>query len=148
MEQLMLNGRMTADPELKIVKVNNVDTPVVNFNLAENLGQGKTKFWKLTAWRGAAENLAKYGSKGRMLAIIANNIDYELYEKEDGVYANLIANVVSFEFCDANPNKDEGNKTVKTVKKIGRASSVVTAPTTTAAAETPAADEIPFNIEG
>lgn len=70
-------GRMTKDPALRIVDINGVQTPVLNFTLACDDGfrkdeSGKkldTEFIRVTAWRGAAEAIAKYCGKGRALGV-------------------------------------------------------------------------------
>lgn len=70
-------GRMTKEPNLRTVNINGVQTPVLNFTLACDDGfrkdeSGKkldTEFIRVTAWRGAAEAIAKYCDKGRSLGV-------------------------------------------------------------------------------
>lgn len=70
----VITGRMTADPEVKIVKVDGVEAKVINFYLAcddvsskDKDGKPEVEFFRITAWRGAAEAFGKYGRKGRTI---------------------------------------------------------------------------------
>lgn len=78
----VITGRMTADPTLRTVKIADADgtardTKVLDFYLACDDGfrvdaNGKkigTEFFRVTAWRGAAEAIAKNGRKGRQMTV-------------------------------------------------------------------------------
>ena len=65
-------GRMTADPIVRKVPVGGVETSVLNFYIAVDDGFGdykKTDFIHVTAWRGAADAIGKYMTKGREIAV-------------------------------------------------------------------------------
>jgi single-strand DNA-binding protein len=65
-------GRITKDPILRKVPVGGVETSVLNFYMAVDDGFGeyqKTDFIHVTAWRGAADTIAKYMTKGREIAV-------------------------------------------------------------------------------
>ena len=65
-------GRMTADPIVRKVNIGGVETSVCNFYVATDDVSGrqkKTDFFHVTAWRGAADNIGKYMSKGRLISI-------------------------------------------------------------------------------
>ena len=78
----VITGRMTADPTLRTVKIADSDgavrdTKVLDFYLAcddgfrtdENGKKIGTEFFRVTAWRGAAEVIAKNGYKGRQMTV-------------------------------------------------------------------------------
>jgi single-strand DNA-binding protein len=70
--KVVLIGRLTRDPELRYTP-NNI--PVCSFSLAvnrpfqSNNNDKNADFFNCTAWRKQAENVAKYVSKGAMVAI-------------------------------------------------------------------------------
>ena len=77
-------GRMTKDPVKKIVPINGVETRVLNFYIAVDDGFGdykKTDFIHVTAWRGAADAISQYMTKGREIAI-KGAVHLETYEKD------------------------------------------------------------------
>lgn len=73
----VITGRMTKDPELRTVKCDGQDTHVIDFYLACDDGfktndkgeKENTEFFRVTAWRGAADAIAKWGTKGRTLTV-------------------------------------------------------------------------------
>lgn len=99
MNVVVLMGRVTSDIE---VKKTPSDLSVARFNIAVDRPskQGedkKTDFISVVAWRGTAEFVGKYFTKGQMIAI-EGSIQTGSYEK-DGVKRNtfdVVANNVSF----------------------------------------------------
>lgn len=86
LNHVVLMGRLTRDPELR--KTNN-GTAVASFSLAverdykgEN-GEKVTDFIDIVAWKGTAEFVSKYFSKGRM-AIVSGNLQIRLWTDKDG----------------------------------------------------------------
>lgn len=84
MEKVFLIGNLTRDPELK-------ETPsgvsVCRFSVAVNRGYGDdqtTDFFNVTAWRGLAENVAKFCKKGSKVGI-SGDLQLRKYEGNDGV---------------------------------------------------------------
>lgn len=66
---VVLMGRLTRNPELKQTKS---DTPVCGFSVAVDNGYGenkKTDFINCVAWKGTAEFVSKYFTKGQMIAL-------------------------------------------------------------------------------
>lgn len=69
---LTIMGRLVADPELRTTQSG---IPVTSFriaverNYANQDNERETDFFDVTAWRGTAEIVCKYFSKGRMIAI-------------------------------------------------------------------------------
>ena len=73
MNQIVIMGRMTRDPELRHTP-NNI--PVASFTLAvdrgfvsKESGERQTDFIDVVAWRGTAEFVSKYFFKGQMAAV-------------------------------------------------------------------------------
>ena len=106
-------GRMTKEPNLRTVNINGVQTPVLNFTLACDDGfkkddNGKkvdTEFIRVTAWRGAAEAIAKYCGKGRSLGVKgAIHLGKYLDKQTNEVRYNLeIPRPEGFEFLGSAP---------------------------------------------
>lgn len=71
LNQISLMGRLTRDPELRRT---GSGTPVASLTLAVERdfsaeGEKQTDFIDVVAWRGAAEFVSKYFTKGRMAAV-------------------------------------------------------------------------------
>jgi single-strand DNA-binding protein len=73
MNQIVLMGRLTRDPELRHTQSG---TPVASFTLAvdrgftsKDSGERQTDFIDIVAWRGTAEFVSKYFVKGQMAAV-------------------------------------------------------------------------------
>lgn len=77
MNNLSIYGRITKELNLRTVTYKGVETKVLNFTVAADDGNRKdkdgnkvdTEFFRVTAWRGAAEAIAKYCTKGREICI-------------------------------------------------------------------------------
>lgn len=72
LNQVTLIGRLTGDPELKYTPsgVAKVDfTIAVDRSYATN-GEKETDFIRCTAWKGVAETLSNYYSKGNLIGLI------------------------------------------------------------------------------
>ena len=109
MNKVILMGRLTADPELRYTTVNNI--PVCRFRLAVKrpyTKQGeekKTDFISCVAFGRLAENLEKYISKGRRIAI-EGRIQVDSYNKDDGSKGYSTSIVVErFYFADSKPGE-------------------------------------------
>lgn len=72
LNHITIMGRLVADPELRTTQ-NGI--PVTSFriaverNYAGQDGERETDFFDATAWRGTAEIVCEYFTKGRMIAI-------------------------------------------------------------------------------
>lgn len=66
-------GRLTEDPADKLRKVtsNGEEVSVCNFSIAcdPTSSKGTTDFYDCVAWRGLADNLAKYMEKGKAIYV-------------------------------------------------------------------------------
>lgn len=94
-------GRLVADPELRKTP-NGVSTTTFTIacdrNYASAGGERQTDFVDIVAWRGTAEFVCKYFSKGRLIAI-DGSLQTRTYEDKEGkkrkVY-EIVANTVNF----------------------------------------------------
>lgn len=86
LNRIVLMGRLTRDPELRRTQSG---TAVVSFSVAcdrDYAAQGaerETDFIDIVAWRGTAEFVDKYFSKGRMI-VVAGRLQIRNWEDKDG----------------------------------------------------------------
>ncbi len=68
LNQVVLVGRMTRDPELKDVG----DKQVANFSIAvdRSFNKDETDFIDCAVWQKQAENVCKYTGKGSLVAVV------------------------------------------------------------------------------
>lgn len=108
MNQVVLIGRLTRDPELRFIP--NSGTAVARFSLAVNRefkreGQPDADFFNIVVWGKSAENCANYLKKGRLVAV-NGNMRNNNYEDKNGVKhynVEVVANRVEFlEWGDSN----------------------------------------------
>ncbi len=112
LNNLTLQGRLTADPELKTVGDN---IPVLEFTLASDRdytladGERPTDFINVVAWRGTAEFIAKYFTKGRQI-LVTGRIQVRQWTDQDGGKhrrVEVLANAAYF--CDSKkPEREAG----------------------------------------
>lgn len=124
MNVAIMTGYLTADPITNKVKSGDKEVTVTNFTIAvrNSFGEGaEPEFVRVNAWRGLGDSCAKYLTKGRRVEVrgpIHLNTYINKYG-QPGARLELRADMV--EFSGANPNG--------------------------AAAEEPAAQELPFEEE-
>lgn len=87
LNRIILMGRLTRDPELRRTQSG---TAVASFSLAvdrdfadKSTGQRATDFIDIVAWRGTAEFVSKYFSKGRM-AVVEGRLQIRDWQDRDG----------------------------------------------------------------
>ncbi len=85
MNQIVLMGRLTRDPELRYT---NSRTAVASFTLAVDRpgnkdGERRTDFIDIVAWRGTAEFVSNYFTKGQMAAVIGR-LQFRDWTGKDG----------------------------------------------------------------
>ena len=107
MNKVFLIGNLTHDPELTETAAG---IAVCRFSIAVNRrtsdGECKADFYKVTAWRGLGETVARYARKGNKLAVVGN-IELRTYEDRDGIErmsVDIIAQDV--EFLTPKPQED------------------------------------------
>ena len=111
----VLQGRLTADPELKTTP-NGIS--VTSFNIAvdrkyQNTSERKADFIPIVAWRNHAEFISKYFRKGQMIGI-EGEIQTRNYEDKNGNKRTAVEVVVNHvTFCGSkSENNSSGNTNV------------------------------------
>lgn len=102
LNKIIIMGRLTRDPELKHTPNGNA---VVSFSLAverdfkdKETGERETDFIEVVAWKGVAEFVSKYFTKGKM-AVVEGRLQIREWMDKDGnkrKTAEVIANNVYF----------------------------------------------------
>lgn len=91
MNKAIIMGRLTRDPELKYTQSN---VAVVSFIVAVDRafkpkdGERETDFINCVAWRQSAEFLARWFTKGRMIAV-SGSLQTRKYTDRDGNQRNV-----------------------------------------------------------
>ena len=87
LNKIIIMGRLTRDPELRHTQSG---TAVASFTLAvdrdvknKETGEKTTDFIDCTAWRGTADLVSKYFTKGR-LAVVEGRLQIREYTDKDG----------------------------------------------------------------
>lgn len=95
MEKTTIIGNLVKDPELHERK----GFTIANFNVAVNGRKDEAaKYFRATAWNGAAETIAKYAKKGSKI-YLEGEIGASAYTGSDGaLHTTLELNVQRFEF--------------------------------------------------
>lgn len=98
MNNIIIKGRLTADPE---IRTTSSGVPVCSFDVAVNRRFDKetADFFRCNAWRQAAETIAKYFAKGKEI-LIKGEMQSRKWVSDDG--QNRISweiVVEQFEFC-------------------------------------------------
>lgn len=122
MNNVVLIGRLTRDPELRYLPSGN-NTAVTRFTLAvdrqlsrekkaemESRNQPTADFISVTVWGKQAENVSNYVSKGRLVAV-EGRIQTGSYEAKDGTRrytTEVVANRVQFLEWDDNNRSGRG----------------------------------------
>lgn len=111
LNKIILMGRLTRDPDLR--KTGN-GTAVVSFSLAVDRdfkgqsGERETDFIDIVAWRGTAEFVSKYFTKGRM-AVVEGRLQVRDWTDKDGAKrrsTEVIAESVYFGDSKKESNSD------------------------------------------
>lgn len=86
MNKVILIGNLTRDPEFAQTS-NNVPylkmSIAVSRKFANANGERETDYFNVVAWRGLAENCAKYLSKGKKISVVGN-LQNRTYEDSQG----------------------------------------------------------------
>ena len=113
---VVLTGRLTSDPELKTTQTG---VSVCSFSIAveRKYKQGEDRqadFINIVAWRGTAEFVSKYFTKGSMIGI-EGSIQTRKYQDKDGnnrTAFEVIANNVQFIESKKPQGNGESNSSV------------------------------------
>lgn len=78
--QVMLIGRLTKDPE---IRVTNTNISVASFTIAVNGIKDEVDYFNIVAWRQLADICAKYIRKGKQVAVVGK-LKNRTYDAKDG----------------------------------------------------------------
>lgn len=116
MNNVVLTGRLTANPELKVTQSG---TKVCVFALAVNKDKEHTDFPQIVCFEKTAENLCTYQKKGSMIGVIGR-LQTRSYDRQDGTKAyvtEVIANAVEYLSSKSeNEAKTQQNEVVEVVE--------------------------------
>ena len=102
---VVLVGRLTQDPELKMTKNNK---EFCRFSIASNRDKETVGFYDCVAWGKTAEIIAKHLSKGRRIGV-TGSLWYSSWKRDDGKTASKVEIMVNmFQFLDSE-KKDTGD---------------------------------------
>ena len=109
LNKVILMGRFAADPELRHTQSG---TPVCSFRLAverdfkDKDGSRQTDWLDCVAWKGTAEFISRYFSKGRM-AVVDGRLQTRSYEDKNGSKRKAVEVVAdSVYFADSRKDGD------------------------------------------
>lgn len=112
-----LNGRLTADPELRHTQN---DTPVTSFTLAVNRNyvndseERQADFIDVVCWRGTAEFACKYFKKGQLIAI-EGSLQTRIYEDSHGNKRKAVEVLASHvHFAESKRNSTDNGQSEQT----------------------------------
>ena len=110
MNQVILIGRLTRDPELKYLQGSG--TPVANFSVAVDReftgkdGKKEVDFIDIQVWGKSAENCSNYISKGSKVAI-QGSLRIDTYQNQEGEKRKITkVNAVRVQFLDSKNNNN------------------------------------------
>lgn len=106
MNNIVLIGRMTKDPELKYANTGKGST---RFTLAVQRNKDEADFINCVAWEKTAENIAEYFKKGSQIAV-QGSIRTGSYEKDGRTVYTTDVWVYKFDFIGNNQNVKKDNE--------------------------------------
>lgn len=110
--KMILQGRLTADPELRQTQSG---ISVIEFTVAwsEKYNEIETKcFLRCRAWRGTAEFISKYFTKGQEI-VVDGKIITEKWEKDGQPQNRTICDVEKVHFCGNKANNVNATPTTE-----------------------------------
>ena len=114
MNKIILIGRLTKDVELRYTQVTN--TAVASFTLAvdrkftKSDNEKQTDFFNVIAWNKLAENISKYLSKGKQVAI-SGRLETRSWNDESGQKHNTIE-IIAEEASFIDPKNKKNNEAI------------------------------------
>lgn len=82
MNKVFIVGRLTKEPELRTTP-NGVNVVTMSVAVTRRMNREQADFFNVIAWRGLADNCAKYLVKGQQVAV-AGELRARSYEANDG----------------------------------------------------------------
>lgn len=116
MTNITIVGNLTKTPELRKVKLGNDQVSVIDLDIAvngrrkPNGEEGPATYFRATAWRGLADMLAKYATKGQTVCVTSSDIHARAYMNGKGEPAcQMECTVDQFQFCGRPTGASNGN---------------------------------------
>lgn len=114
---VILHGRLTADPDTKIIK--DGDGLVTQFTVAVDGYGENTDFIDCKAFDGRADTISKHFTKGKEIALVGR-LSTRMYEDKNGNNRKAVEVVVSdFDFCGKKDDGGSGSEKSSGNKKYG-----------------------------
>ena len=112
MNRLFIIGNLTRGPEMRVTQ-NGINvcsfSVAVNRRRAGDQQQPQADYFRVTAWRGLAENCSKYLAKGRKVAV-TGSVSVSTYQAQDGTTrATLELTADDVEFLTPRNEQPEAN---------------------------------------
>ena len=116
LNKVILQGRLTADPELRYTGLQ-TGTAVTQFSIAveqdfkSQNGERGTDFINVVAWRNTAEHICKYFTKGKMI-IVSGRLSVRKYTDNEGktrYITEVVADSVYFAGDKSTANTAQNN---------------------------------------
>jgi single-strand DNA-binding protein len=112
LNKVILQGRLTGDPELKTTTAG---VTVTSFSIAvernyQANGQRESDFFNVTAWRKTAEFISRFFTKGNKILLVGElqQRSYQTQQGEKRTVVEVIANEAYF--CDGKKAENEQNE--------------------------------------
>lgn len=132
--KVMICGRLTANPELKITSPGN--KKVCSFNIACNAGKNITYYFTVVAWESRAEFVALNFTKGAPIFIEGELVQRKYTSKDDRTVSVVEIRALDIKFVET---LDEKN-----ARLAASESTAAPAPATEDVFKTISSEELPF----
>lgn len=108
MNRLTIIGNLTRTPEYRTT---DDGIPICTFTVAvnrrvKNGAHPEADYFRVTTWRGTAENCAKYLDKGKKVAVVGRVSAHGYIGNDNSVHASLEVNAEDVEFLTPRGNDD------------------------------------------
>ena len=106
LNQAIMMGRLCADPELRETQ-SEISVCSIRIAVDRDYGKGEQKetdFFDVVAWRGTAEFICKYFTKGRMIVVVGRMQAREWKDKEGNKRTAVELVADNAYFGDSKPN--------------------------------------------
>ena len=109
LNRICIQGRFTADPELKTTQSG---VSVLSFTIACNRDKDTTDFFDVVAWRGTAEFINRYFTKGSLILVDGRLQNRKWEDKNGNKRTSIEIHADRVDFCgSANTQTEAINNT-------------------------------------
>ena len=110
MNKLTIIGNLTKDPEVKQVQTRDGSVSCCDFTVAVNgrrKGDSDAVFFRCTAWRGIADIIGRYASKGKKVCVVGPVSARAYTGRDNKPYVSIDVQVEDFEFVSPRGDADD-----------------------------------------